>query len=55
MVRWGMPSSRRAIFEAVKKRASKFQEMGRAVDFDKLLRMEPDGGSTNIRKTTSAH
>lgn len=55
MVRWGMPSSQRAIFEAAKKRAGKLEAKGRVVDFDELLRMEPDGGTTNIRNTASAH
>jgi putative SOS response-associated peptidase YedK len=55
MVRWGMPSSRRAIFEAAKKRAGKLEAKGKAVDFDELLRMEPDGGTTNVRNTSSAH
>lgn len=55
MVRWGMPSSKKAIFEAAKKRAGKLEAKGKAVDFDELLRMEPDGGTTNVRNTTSSH
>ncbi len=55
MVRWGMPSSKRAIFEAAKKRAGKLEAKGKAVDFGELLRMEPDGGTTNVRNTSSAH
>ena len=55
MVRWGMPSSQRAIFEAAKKRAGKLEAKGKAVDFNELLRMEPDGGTTNVRNTASAH
>ena len=55
MVRWGMPSSKKAIFEAAKKRAGKLEAKGNAVDFDELLRMEPDGGTTNVRNTASAH
>jgi len=39
--------------EATKKRAEKLQAKGRAVDFKKLLRMEPDGGTTNIRNVKS--
>ena len=50
MVRWGMPSSKKAIFEAAKKRAGKIEAKGKAVDFDELLRMEPDGGTTNVRR-----
>ncbi len=55
MARWGMPSSQRAIFEAAQKRASKLEAKGKAVDFNELLRMEPDGGTTNVRNTASAH
>jgi putative SOS response-associated peptidase YedK len=55
MVRWGMPSSKKAIFEAAKKRAGKLEAKGKGVDFDELLRIEPDGGTTNVRNTASAH
>lgn len=54
-VRWGMPSSKKAIFEAAKKRAGKLEAKGKAVDFEALLRMEPDGGTTNVRNTSSSH
>jgi putative SOS response-associated peptidase YedK len=54
-VRWGMPSSSQAIFMATKKRAEKLEAKGRPVDFAELLKMEPDGGTTNIRNTTSKH
>jgi len=50
-----MPSSRKAIFEKAKVRAGKLEAKGKAVDFDELLRMEPDGGTTNVRNTSSAH
>jgi putative SOS response-associated peptidase YedK len=55
MARWGMPSSKQALFEATKKRADKLRTTGKAVDFDELLRMEPDKGTTNIRNTSSRH
>lgn len=55
MVRWGMPSSKKAIFEAAKKRAGMLEAKGKAIDFDELLRMEPDGGTTNVRNTASSH
>lgn len=41
--------------DATKKRAEKLQAMGNQVDFKELLRMEPDGGTTNIRNVTSQH
>lgn len=55
MMRWGMPSSQFALMEAAKKRASKLEAKGKPVDFKELLRMEPDGGTTNIRNTNSKH
>lgn len=55
MVRWGMPSSKKALLDAATKRADKLHAKGKPVDFDELLRMEPDSGTTNIRNTASAH
>src|SRR6202011_4572311 len=53
--RWGMPSSSKALMDATKKRAEKLQAKGKQVDFKELLRMEPDGGTTNIRNVKSKH
>ena len=55
MVRWGMPSSKKAIFDAASKRADKLRAKGADVDFDQLLRQEPDKGTTSVRNTSSAH
>jgi putative SOS response-associated peptidase YedK len=55
MARWGMPSSRQALFEATKKRAQKLEAKGKSADFKELLRLEPDGGVTNIRNVRSKH
>ena len=55
MMRWGMPSSQRAHMDAAGIRADKLHAKGKAVDFNELLRMEPDGGITNIRNTSSKH
>lgn len=55
MARWGMPSSQRALMDATKKRAQKLEAKGKTVDFKELLRLEPDGGTTNIRNDSSAH
>ncbi len=41
--------------DATKKRAEKLQAKGKPVDFKELLRMEPDGGTTNIRNVGSKH
>ena len=54
-VRWGMPSSKQALFQAASKRADKLRAKGQEVDFAELLRMEPDKGTTNIRNTASKH
>jgi putative SOS response-associated peptidase YedK len=54
-VRWGMPSSQKAILEAATKRADKLRAKGKQFDFNELLKMEPDGGTTNIRNTSSQH
>jgi putative SOS response-associated peptidase YedK len=53
--RWGMPSSKKAIFDNASKRADKLRAKGKEVDFDALLRLEPDGGTTNVRNTASSH
>ncbi|GAB4072785.1 SOS response-associated peptidase family protein [Ancylobacter sonchi] len=55
IARWGMPISQVVQLEAAKKRATKLEAKGQAVDFKELLRMEPDKGVTNIRNTTSRH
>lgn len=58
-VRWGLPSSSRAIYEAARKRAAKIEaRQGRALnneEFAELLRMEPDRGTTNVRNVDSRH
>ncbi len=56
--RWGMPSSKKALFDATVKRADKLRAKGKTVDdeeFRRLLRMEPDIGTTNVRNLTSPH
>jgi putative SOS response-associated peptidase YedK len=55
MARWGMPSSQFVLMQAAKKRAGKLEAKGQTVDFKQILRMEPDGGTTNIRNTDSKH
>lgn len=54
-VRWGMPSSSQAIFKNATTRADKLRAKGKDVDFAELLKMEPDGGTTNVRNTASKH
>jgi putative SOS response-associated peptidase YedK len=52
---WGMPASSKALMDATEKRAEKLQAKGKPVDFKELLRMELDGGTTNICNVTSKH
>lgn len=53
--RWGMPSSKKMIFDNATKRADKLRAKGGAVDFQKILEVEPDSGTTNVRNTNSSH
>lgn len=46
-MRWGMPSPKNVVYEAASKRADKLRAKGGGVDFNELLRMEPDKGVTN--------
>jgi putative SOS response-associated peptidase YedK len=55
MMRWGMPSSQKAILDDATKRADKLRAKGKDFDFKELLRMEPDSGTTNIRNVASKH
>ena len=55
LMRWGMPSSQRALLDAATKRADKLRAKGTEPDFKELLRREPDSGVTNIRNTSSKH
>lgn len=53
--RWGMPSSKKALLDSATKRADKLRAKGKDVDFPKLLELEPDKGTTNVRNTVSSH
>lgn len=56
--RWGMPSSKKAIFDATVKRVEKMRAKGKTIDdeeFKRLLSIEPDSGTTNIRNLDSPH
>src|SRR5687768_12762143 len=55
MLRWGMPSSQKALLDAAGRRASRLRAKGKDVNFAELLKMEPDSGTTNIRNTNSKH
>jgi putative SOS response-associated peptidase YedK len=55
MARWGMPSSQKALMEKAERRAEKLRAKGQPVDFNELLRMEPDKRTTNIRNVSSKH
>ena len=53
--RWGLPSSSKALFDAATRRAEKLRARGKDFDFDGLLSLEPDAGTTNVRNTASRH
>jgi putative SOS response-associated peptidase YedK len=53
MVRGGMPSSQKALFDAASKRSDKLRKKDKLVDFDHLLKHEPARGTTNIRNAAS--
>ena len=52
-LRWGMPTSKRALLDAANKRADALRKKGTEFDFAELLKMEPDKGATNVRNTTN--
>ena len=54
-MRWGLPTSKKVLFDAADKRADKLRAKGKEVEIDLLLQMEPDGGTTNVRNTASKH
>jgi putative SOS response-associated peptidase YedK len=57
-MRWGMPSPQFVLMQSAGKRADKLRAKGQDVDkaaFAEMLRLEPDGGVTNVRKTDSKH
>lgn len=56
--RWGLTSSRKLLLDNATRRADKLRAKGREIDADafaEILRMEPDGGTTNVRNTASSH
>lgn len=57
--RWGLPSSSRALYEAARTRAQEPQaKQGRDLtpeEFNDLVKMEPDRGTTNVRNVDSQH
>lgn len=53
--RWGLPSPFYVQKKAAEARAEKLRKKGLPVDMAELVRMEPDKGTTNIRKLDLAH
>lgn len=58
-MRWGMPTSSQALYQAARRRAENLiKKHGRELDYDEfqeMIRLEPDRGTHNVRKTDSAH
>ena len=55
MARWGMPSSLFTLMQSANRRVAKLTAKGGQIAFKEVLRLEPDGGVTNIRNTSSKH
>ncbi len=58
IARWGLTSSRKVILDSASKRVEKRRAKGETIDtdaFTEFLRMEPNGGTTNVRNTASSH
>ncbi|MDP9839869.1 putative SOS response-associated peptidase YedK [Neorhizobium huautlense] len=53
--RWGLPSPVFVQEKAAKTRSEKLKAKGKSIDFDELLKMEPDRGVTNVRKLNLGH
>lgn len=53
--RWGLPAPFYVIKKAAETRAEKLRKKGQEVDFDQLVKMEPDRGTTNVRKLHLGH
>jgi len=56
--RWGMPSSKKALLDAATKRVQKLKDKGQELskeEFAELLKVEPDKGTTNVRRLESRH
>jgi putative SOS response-associated peptidase YedK len=54
-MRWGLPSPGWLKQKAAKERAEKLRAKGKDYDWEELLRLEPDAGITNVRKTEIDH
>lgn len=54
--RWGLPSSQKVIYDATVKRVEKLRAKtpDAEIDFDAMLKLEPDGGTTNVRNIKTA-
>ena len=53
--RWGFPAPRWVIEQEAKKKAAKAQEKGKSFDLDELIRLQLDGGTTNVRTLNLPH
>lgn len=53
--RWGMPAPFFVRKQAAERRAARMEAKGQKVDLASLIEVEPDGGTTNIRKTALSH
>jgi putative SOS response-associated peptidase YedK len=57
-MRWGMPTSSQALYQAAKKRALSLINKGQPIshdEFPEMIKVEPDRGTHNVRNTSSPH
>lgn len=52
-MRWGMPTARNIVVQAAEKEADRLRKKGTEFDFAEILKMTPDKGVTNVRRTIS--
>ena len=55
LARWGMPTPRNILMQAVRKKTDKLDAKSQSYDFKEMLRAERDPGVTNIRNNASKH
>jgi len=51
----GALGPKQALLDAATKRADRVRAKDKPVDYDELLKMEPDASTTNVRNTASSH
>jgi len=53
--RWGLPAPRWVIEQEARKKAANAEKKGKPFDLDELIRLQLNGGTTNVRKLNLPH